>query len=241
MPNSSWNDRTELIPTCTCSTDATSPATPFWVHPLNVYCQGRPEPRCLWLIRHSSLRWFHHRMSSPGYNKSVTFKNWYDKASRPLPPITKGQVVGLQTDKGHDRIGVISGTASEPRSYLVIAGNSSYRRNRQHILPVNEPAPPPYYPDCTSVLPSVSSGIDPPTPVQPTSGAAALPVAAPALQSPFITRNVGSISIWFITGNVGSISVTPKPPALSPVGKHGLYRTRAGRVCKPTVKYSGYV
>lgn len=38
-------------------------------------------------------------------------KGWYDKTSRPLPPLAEGQVVRLQTDKGHDRNGVISGTA----------------------------------------------------------------------------------------------------------------------------------
>lgn len=42
-------------------------------------------------------------------------KRWYDKMSRPLPPLAKGQVVRLQTGKGHECLGVISGTAPEPR------------------------------------------------------------------------------------------------------------------------------
>lgn len=136
-------------------------------------------------------------------------KQWYDKTSRPLPPLTKGQVVRLQTDKGHDHIGVISGTASEPRSFLVSADGGIYRRNRQHILPVNEPVPPPYYPDRTSVLPSVSSGIPPPMPAQqPTSVTADLPGStSPAPQSP--------------VSSPGMVVQSPspvKPPALSPAG-----------------------
>ncbi|XP_051984856.1 uncharacterized protein K02A2.6-like [Xyrauchen texanus] len=68
-------------------------------------------------------------------------KTYYDKSSRALRPLIKGEVVRLATSKGHDRIGLVKQLCDEPRSYLVETEGKEYRRNRKHILPVAEPQP----------------------------------------------------------------------------------------------------
>ena len=65
----------------------------------------------------------------------------YDKSATPLPPLKPGQVIRLQTPKGHDKLGVVVSSSGDPRSYIVNVNGTEYRRNRRHILPVNEPAP----------------------------------------------------------------------------------------------------
>jgi len=51
----------------------------------------------------------------------------------------------MQTTRGFDRLAVVKQHADEPRSYIVATGDGEYRRNRRHLLPVNEPPtlPPP--------------------------------------------------------------------------------------------------
>ena len=44
----------------------------------------------------------------------------------------------MQTDKGFDRKGIVTGIAKPPRSYIVQSGDKEYRRNRRHLLPVSE-------------------------------------------------------------------------------------------------------
>lgn len=68
-------------------------------------------------------------------------KQHYDKSSKLLSPLTPNQVVRLQTQRGHDKIGVVSKVCAEPRSYVAESGGKEYRRNRQHLLPVSEPQP----------------------------------------------------------------------------------------------------
>ena len=62
----------------------------------------------------------------------------------------------MQTDRGFDRMATVKESAPEPRSYIVESGNGQYRRNRRHLLPVNEP------PDI--LPPETSENIDPTTP-----------------------------------------------------------------------------
>lgn len=69
-------------------------------------------------------------------------KRCYDRSSKPLAPLSPNQVVRLQTQKGHDKIGVVKRRCVEPRSYVVDSEGREYRRNRRHILPVKEPRPP---------------------------------------------------------------------------------------------------
>ena len=62
--------------------------------------------------------------------------------SKPLTPLSPNQVVRLQTQKGHDKIGVIKRLCGEPHSYVVEVEEKEYRCNRRHILPMMEPQPP---------------------------------------------------------------------------------------------------
>jgi len=68
-------------------------------------------------------------------------KSSYDKTAHPLNPLKPGQTVRLQTPKGFNHLGVVVKATSDPRSYIVNVNGTEYRRNRRHILPVNEPAP----------------------------------------------------------------------------------------------------
>ena len=74
--------------------------------------------------------------------KQSAQKRFYDKTSKLLVPLTPNQVVRLQTQKGHDKMGVVRKKCDEPRSYMVESEGKEYRRNRRHILPVLEPQPP---------------------------------------------------------------------------------------------------
>ncbi|KAJ7996684.1 hypothetical protein DPEC_G00239580 [Dallia pectoralis] len=148
-------------------------------------------------------------------NKRLIQKRYYDESSRPLLPLAEGQVVRMQTIKGHDHMGTVKEVCEEPRSYIIESNGGTYRRNRRHILPVAEP-PPPRQPDpadldCqyanpaaplsslhTSHTPRETQVAPRPTSVQ----------QRPAIQSP--------------------TKVTPG---------NTLYVTRSGRVCRPNPKY----
>ena len=78
------------------------------------------------------------------HNKKRQYqKVWYDKTSKPLCPLSEGQVVWMQTQRGHDRLATVKRICKEPRSYIVESGGHDYRRNRRHLLPVLEAPPPP--------------------------------------------------------------------------------------------------
>ena len=47
----------------------------------------------------------------------------------------------LQTNKGHEKPGVIKQPAALLRSYIVLVEGKEYRRNRRHLLAVPEPVP----------------------------------------------------------------------------------------------------
>ncbi|KAK0155576.1 hypothetical protein N1851_002056 [Merluccius polli] len=68
-------------------------------------------------------------------------KKFYNRGSQPLTPLHNSQVVRLQTEKGHDKIGIVKMAAAEPRSYLVELEGREYRRNRRHLLLVAEQHP----------------------------------------------------------------------------------------------------
>ena len=74
--------------------------------------------------------------------KRRTQKHYYDKTSKPLRPLEPDQVMRLQTQRGHDKVGVVKRRCDEPLSYVVDYEGKEYRRNRRHILPVMEPKPP---------------------------------------------------------------------------------------------------
>ena len=65
----------------------------------------------------------------------------YGKSAMPLPPLKPGQIIRLQTPKGHDKLSVVVSSSGDPTSCIVNVNGTEYRRNRRHNLPVNEPAP----------------------------------------------------------------------------------------------------
>lgn len=65
-------------------------------------------------------------------------KRCYDKPSKPLKPLVQGQVIRLQTDKGHTKLEHIHGPSKEPRSYLVEVDGVLYRRNPPSTHPSSE-------------------------------------------------------------------------------------------------------
>ena len=72
------------------------------------------------------------------YKNRMQKKKYHDKTARPLSVLQPNQTVRLQTDKGFDRKGIVTGIAKTPRSYIVQSGDKEYRRNRRHLLPVSE-------------------------------------------------------------------------------------------------------
>ena len=74
-------------------------------------------------------------------SKKTTQKENYDKHhnTKPLPDITPGQkVLFLSPAEPNQFIeGTITSHASTPRSYIIESQGRNYRRNRQHIRPLN--------------------------------------------------------------------------------------------------------
>ncbi|XP_032892508.1 uncharacterized protein LOC116983056 [Amblyraja radiata] len=160
-----------------------------------------------------------------------TQKRFFDKSSKPLKSLACGQVVRLQTDKGHARLGHIHGPAKEPRLYLVEVDGVIYRRNHQHILPVKEPRPATPCPDAPRLVltPTVGPAPPPPTVIPTAVFPRQLPPGLP-MSSP--------------TRPVGSPVVLPLPSLVFTPAKGGeavSYRTRAGRVCRPPIRYGDFV
>ena len=143
-------------------------------------------------------------------------KSWYDKTSKPLRPLTEGQVVRMQTRRGHDRLAMVKRVCKEPRSYIVESDGHDYRRNRRHLLPVLESPPPP----ASQMDDSDQAAVTPPASQPSESGVPASPARARAVTS---------------ESEVGPEPAPPAPPPLQPTGD--LYVTRAGRVCRPNRKY----
>jgi transposase InsO family protein len=72
--------------------------------------------------------------------KRCNQKRFYDRGAQPeLPELHSGDTVRLQTTKGYNTKGFVKQHSGDPRSYIVNAGGTDYRRNRKHLLKVNEP------------------------------------------------------------------------------------------------------
>ena len=61
----------------------------------------------------------------------------------------------MQTKRGHDRLATVLGTAPQPNSYQVQAGDATYVRNRRHLLQTPET----YVPDSTAGDPPAVAAI----------------------------------------------------------------------------------
>ncbi|XP_055491307.1 uncharacterized protein LOC129697104 [Leucoraja erinacea] len=178
--------------------------------------------------------------------KQVTQKRSFDKSARLLPRLFPGQVVRMQSPTGHYRLAVVVGDAGSPRSYFVDYEGAIYRRSRQHLLLVNEPAPPPADPSHPPIssrppvaphapttprmprtLPSQLSARSPASPVKPASPAKPTSPAKP-LSPPAAPRSPPPAS-------------PAHPPAAVPSvpddEEEGGLRTRSGRLVRPPVRY----
>ena len=89
-------------------------------------------------------------------------KKYHDKTARQLPELSVNQTVRLQSDKGFERQGVITGFAQTPRSYIIQSGDKQYRRNRRQLLPVSEKYEPPT--PKPVVIPSIPTPYEDPKP-----------------------------------------------------------------------------
>ena len=67
-------------------------------------------------------------------------KQYYDKSAQDLFNLNEGDQVRLQTDKGYDKVGYVKKVDELPRSYIVESEGREFRRNRRHLLYVNEPS-----------------------------------------------------------------------------------------------------
>ncbi|CAL9687241.1 unnamed protein product [Knipowitschia caucasica] len=148
------------------------------------------------------------QIASQLQNKRLIQKQYYDANSRPLIPLAEGQVVRLQTTKGHDRIGTVKGVCKEPRSYIIESNGGVYRRNRRHILPVAEPRPRHFDP----------AVVDPPDLAPPSPQIRQVPRPSQPIQQ-------------FAGVHLKAHSSTGEPQGVN------AYVTRSGRICKPNPKY----
>ncbi|CAB4009363.1 Transposon Ty3-G Gag-Pol poly, partial [Paramuricea clavata] len=66
-------------------------------------------------------------------------KSCYSQKAQELPILNQGDVVRIQGEKGFMQKGVVVEKSQHPRSYLVKSSSKTYRRNRKHLLKVDEP------------------------------------------------------------------------------------------------------
>ena len=178
--------------------------------------------------------------------KRLTVKRHYDKSSRPLQPLQEGQSVRMQTERGYDKLGTVTEVRKEPRSYNIQANGKTYRRNRRHILPVAEPAPPllqlhdPEFQDASS----------PPVGGTTHTHHTRHTCHTPEHNTPSPWRAASSPSAGGMTHTHHMpMPNSPSPPSPPPAPltpnlppqvpiQHGRpYTTRSGRTCKPNPKY----
>ena len=118
-------------------------------------------------------------------------KLYFDRSARKLPDLKSGQTVRIQTHPGTTdkkwRLGTCLRQVA-PRSYLVATGGQTYRRNRKHLRPTDEPAPNPPTSDIRSD--NTPASTDQTTQSTPTTDVALTPpiakaeAAVPALIKP---------------------------------------------------------
>jgi hypothetical protein len=66
-------------------------------------------------------------------------KKTYDRRAQEFPILNQGDVVRIRGEKGFMQKGVVVEKSQHPRSYLVKSSSKTYRRNRKHLLKVDEP------------------------------------------------------------------------------------------------------
>ena len=136
--------------------------------------------------------------------------------------LTPNQTVRLQTEKGFDKQGIVTGIAKTPRSYIVQSGNKEYRRNRRHLLPVAES----YKPQTENVVLNISQSIAKSDTVIDQNNST----------TKCVQNVVKSVKISEPTPEKAIVNI-PTPCKTERVVRQNI--TRSGRVLKPNPKYSG--
>ena len=69
-------------------------------------------------------------------------KAYYNQHAKYLPLHHPKWVVRLQTEKSHEKVGIVKKPAAKPRSYIVQTKEKEYRRNQGHLLAILKTIPP---------------------------------------------------------------------------------------------------
>lgn len=161
------------------------------------------------------------------YKKRNQQKKTYDKHARPLEPLKVNQTVRIQTPKGYDRLGKVTQVLQKPRSYMVQTGTTRIRRNRKHLLPIQEEIP---QPSQTVHIPNEPAQAQQ-VPAQPAKVQQAPPVQLQNIPSQRHTAQA-------------RVAVQGSPPTQTPptqIQTPQPTKTRSGRVVRPNPKYSDQV
>ena len=96
-------------------------------------------------------------------------KAYYNQHAKYLPLHHPKWVVRLQTEKSHEKVGIVKKPAAQPRSYIVQT-EEEYGRNQGHLLAILKPIPspsaaqtPPHLPAVPQHPPNESNTHQPPT------------------------------------------------------------------------------
>ena len=183
-------------------------------------------------------------------------KKYYDKTARDQRPLRPNEVVRLQTDKDFKKLAVVKSQRDTPRSYIVTSEGADYVRNRQHLVPVNEPRPQWNAADHSS-QDLVQAPVDVPLPqtfLHPTPQtvlhapvAASPPLSTPQKPRPAACGHPDPFPSPCLLPPSSVSAPSPSPPLVSsPVsmparnlvqGQRQPVVTRSGRVSKPNPRY----
>ena len=97
-------------------------------------------------------------------------KAYYNQHAKYLPLHHPKLIVRLQTEKSHEKVGIVKKPAAQPRSYIVQTEEKVYHRNQGHLLAILKPIPspsathtPPHLPAVPQHPPTESNPHQPPT------------------------------------------------------------------------------
>ena len=82
-------------------------------------------------------------------------KAYYNQHVKYLPLHLPKWVVRLQTEKSHEKVGIVEKPAAQPQSYIVQTDEKDYPRNQGHVLAILKPIPSPSAAQTPPHLPAV--------------------------------------------------------------------------------------
>lgn len=137
-------------------------------------------------------------------------------------------MVRLQTQSGHDKIGVVSKVCAEPCSYVVESDGKEYRRNRQY-LPVSEPQ--------LEKLATTQNELDTIRQADETEPDKAQTNKHETIQVQLDPPQLGTKQSEQVIKDRKTQGKMKTPKNCQVCSDDNLYRTRSGRVSKPNSKY----